>query len=92
MKVSSSELSTWSLDLGSRQDNVTYEFSLYEALLGRDVPDAYDLQDQCMEEPRSFEQVYKSCSHTPTAKSGPYRINPNDEENVWYDVICDLHN
>ena len=90
MKVSSSELSTWSLDLGSRQDNVTYEFSLYEALLGRDVPDAYDLQDQCTEESRSFEQVYKSCSHTPTAKSGPYRINPNDEENVWYDVICDF--
>ena len=90
VKVSSSELSTWSLDLGFRQNNVTYEFSLYEALLGHDVPAAYDLKDQCTDEIRSFEQVYKSCSHTPDATSGPYRINPNEEENVYYDVICDF--
>ena len=96
--VPSNQLSTWSLDLGSRLDNVTFEFSLYEGFLGYDVPKEFLLSDDCVDDTQSsaeeglnlYDKVYKSCSHTPTATSGGYRINPQGEEGVSYEVICDF--
>ena len=91
IEIADSQMNSWSLDLGVKNGNVTYEFSLYEGHFGYDIPKSYELKDTCnKDQANTYDKIYKSCSHTPTATSGPYRINPLGEGGISYDVICDF--